>query len=96
MFATRVRQKDSDGQQIALVAATTHGGASLNTTLQSEGLPPGQLKRNNLVAQHPDDFTFDLLDLRAARVCEASANHRRSLRNLPKTADQYQNTLLKQ
>ncbi|MEN9476763.1 MAG: hypothetical protein RLZZ300_904 [Pseudomonadota bacterium] len=47
-------------------------------------------------AQHPDDFIFDLLDLHAARVCETAANHRRSLKNPPKTADEYLDTLLKQ
>jgi hypothetical protein len=29
-------------------------------------------------------------------VCEAAANHRRSLKNPPKTADEYLDTLLKQ
>ncbi|WP_211163316.1 hypothetical protein [Aromatoleum diolicum] len=32
----------------------------------------------------------------AARVCEAVANHRRSLKHLPKTADEYLDTLFKQ
>jgi hypothetical protein len=55
-----------------------------------------RLKPYNLIAQHPDDFIFDLLDLHAARVCEAAANHRRSLKNPPKTAAEYLDTLLKQ
>lgn len=38
----------------------------------------------------------DLLNLHAARVCEAAANHRRSLKNPPKTVDEYLDTLLKQ
>jgi hypothetical protein len=54
------------------------------------------LKRYNLAAQHPDDFIFDPLDLHPARVCESAANHRRSLKNPPKTADEYLDTLLKQ
>lgn len=58
--------------------------------------PPERLKPYNLTAQHPDDFIFDLLDLHAARVCEAAANHRRSLKNPPKTVDEYLDTLLKQ
>lgn len=32
----------------------------------------------------------------AARVCEAAANHRRSLKNPPKSVDEYLDTLLKQ
>lgn len=65
-------------------------------TFNLKDFPPEQLKRYNLVAQHPDDFIFDLLDLHAARVCEAAANHRRSLKNPPKTTDEYLDTLLKQ
>lgn len=48
----------------------------------------------NLTAQHPDDFIIDLLDLHAARVCEAASNHRRSPKNPPKSADEYLDTLL--
>ena len=55
--------------------------------------PAEILKRHNLVAQHPDDFVFDLLDLHAALVCQAVANHRRSLKNPPKTVDDYLDTL---
>lgn len=47
-------------------------------------------------AQHPDDFIFDLLDLNAAKVCEAAAKRRKSLKNPPKTAEEYLDTLLKQ
>jgi len=54
------------------------------------------LMRLALTDQHPDDFIFDLLDLHAARVCEAAANHRRSLTNPPKAVDEYLDTLLKQ
>jgi len=48
-------------------------------TFNLKDFPPERLKPCNLTAQHPDDFIFDLLDLHAARVCEAAANHRRSL-----------------
>jgi len=49
-----------------------------------------------LDAQRPDDFIVNLLDLHPARVCEAAANHSRSLKHPPKTTDQYLDTLLKQ
>jgi len=45
-------------------------------TFHLKDFPPDQLKRYNLTAQHPDDFIFNLLDLHAAQVCEAPANHR--------------------
>ena len=79
-----------------VVAAAIHGGASLIVTFNLKDFPAEQLKHYNLVAQHPDDYVFDLLDLYPARVCEAAANHRRSLKNPPKTADEYLDTLLKQ
>ena len=50
----------------------------------------------HLVAQHPDDFIFDLLDLHPAHVCEAAANQRRALKNPPKSVDEYLDTLMRQ
>ena len=79
-----------------VVAAAIHGGANLIVTFNLKDFPPDRLKRYHLVAQHPDDFIFDLLDLHAARVCEAVCNHRRSLKNPPKSVDEYLDTLLKQ
>lgn len=78
------------------MAAAIHSGANLIVTFNLKDFPPERLKPFNLSAQHPDDFIFDLLDLHAARVCEAAANHRRSLKNPPKTVDDYLDTLLKQ
>ena len=77
------------------VATAIHGGASLIVTFNLKDFPSDQIKRYNLAAQHADDVIFDQLDLHVARVCEAE-NHRRSLKNPPKTADEYLNTLLKQ
>lgn len=89
-----VELPDADDRHV--VAAAIHGGASLIVTFNLKDFPPERLKPYNLAAQHPDDFIFDLLDLHAARVCEAAANHRRSLKNPPKTVDEYLDTLLKQ
>lgn len=82
-----VELPDADGRHV--VAAAIHGGASLIVTFNLKDFPPERLKPYNLTAQHPDDFIFDLLDLHAARVCEAAANHRRSLKNPPKRVDEY-------
>lgn len=79
------------------VAATAiHSGASLIVTFNLKDFPQAALKPYNLVAQHPDDFIVDLLDLHSAGVLEAVARHRRSLKHPPKTADDYLNTLLAQ
>ncbi|WP_157271514.1 PIN domain-containing protein [Azohydromonas aeria] len=85
---------DPDDRHV--VAAAIQGGASLVVTFNLKDFPTQQLQRYGLVAQHPDDFILDLLDLQPAKVCEAAARHRRSLKAPPKTVDEYLDTLLKQ
>jgi len=85
---------DPDDRHV--VAAAIHSGASLIVTFNLKDFPAGVLKPYNLAAQHPDDFIVDLLDLHVARVLEAVAGHRRSLRKPPKAADEYLDTLLAQ
>ncbi len=79
-----------------VVAAAIHSGAHPIVTFNQKDFPANSLKPHNLLAQHPDDFIVDLLDLHLAGVLEAAANHRRSLKNPPKTADEYLDTLLAQ
>ncbi|MFT3799623.1 MAG: hypothetical protein QM766_00250 [Burkholderiaceae bacterium] len=64
--------------------------------LMNAHVPPQVLEPYNLAAQRPDDFIVELLDLHPATVLEAAANHRRSLKNPPQTADEYLDTLLTQ
>jgi len=85
---------DPDDRHV--VAAAIHSGASLIVTFNLQDFPAESLKPYNLAAQHPDDFIVDLLDLHPASVLEAAANHRRSLKNPPKTANEYLDTLLAQ
>ena len=85
---------DPDDRHVA--AAAIHSGASLIVTFNLKDFPADALKPYNLAAQHPDDFIVDLLDLHPAAVLEAAASHRRSLKNPPKTADEYLDTLLAQ
>lgn len=89
-----VQLPDADDRHV--VAAAIHSGADLIVTFNLKDFPAAALQPYNLGAQHPDDFIFDLLDLHPALVCEAAANHRRSLKKPPKTADEYLDTLLKQ
>jgi hypothetical protein len=79
-----------------VVASAIHSGASLIVTFNLKDFPAEALKPYNIAAQHPDDFIVDLLDLHPAGVLEAVAGHRRSLKNPPKTADEYLDTLLAQ
>ncbi len=85
---------DPDDRHV--VAAAIHSGASLIVTFNLKDFPAEALKPYNLAAQHPDDFIVDLLDLHPAGVLEAAASHRRSLKNPPKAADVYLDTLLAQ
>lgn len=79
-----------------VVAAAIHSGASLIVTFNLKDFPPEALRPYNLAAQHPDDFIVDLLDLYPVGVLEAAARHRRALKNPPKTAEEYLDTLLAQ
>ena len=89
-----IQVPDPDDRHVA--AAAIHSGASLIVTFNLKDFPLEALKPYNLAAQHPDDFIVDLLDLHPAGVLEAAANHRRSLKNPPKTANEYLDTLLAQ
>lgn len=89
-----VELPDPDDRHV--LAAAIHGGASLIVTFNLKDFPSKALEPHNLAAQHPDDFIFDLFDSHPALVCQAVANHRRSLRNPPKSTEEYLDTLLKQ
>ncbi len=85
---------DPDDRHV--VAAAVHSGASLIVTFNLKDFPLDVLKGYYVAAQHPDDFVFYLLDLHPAQVCQAAANHRQSLKNPPKTVDEYLDTLIRQ
>lgn len=69
-----------DPDDYHVVAAAIYSGASLIVTLNLKDFPSEALKPYN----------------HAASVLEAAANHRRSLKNPPKTANEYLDTLLVQ
>lgn len=85
---------DNDDRHV--VAASIHSSADRIITFNLKDFPTDKLERYNLTAQHPDDFILELIDIHSAKVCQAAANHRRSLRNPPKTVDEYLDTLLNQ
>ncbi|MES2116764.1 MAG: PIN domain-containing protein [Pseudomonadota bacterium] len=89
-----IQLPDPDDHHV--VAAALHAGASLIVTFNLKDFPAEALKPYNLVAQHPDDFIVNLLDLQPAGVLAAAASHRRSLKKPPKKAEEYLDTLLAQ
>lgn len=46
-------------------------------------------------AVHPDHFVQNLIDLNPQAVCTAAQKQRQTLKNPPKTTDEYLDTLLK-
>ena len=55
--------------------------------------PPEALNTFDIEAQHPDEFILHLLDLTPGLVIEAAHNHRTSLKNPPKTVEEYLDSL---
>jgi hypothetical protein len=51
--------------------------------------PPLELRKFDIEAQHPDEFILHLLDLTPGLVIEAAQNYRKSLKNPPKTVEEY-------
>lgn len=85
---------DPDDRHV--VAAAIHSGANLIVTFNLKDFPDQALRKYSLVAQHPDDFILDLLDLNPSQVLHAASQQRRRLRNPPKSVDEYLDTLLRQ
>jgi len=76
-----------------VLAAAIRGRADVIVTANLRDFPAETLAEFGIDAQHPDEFVLHLLDLAPGIVAEAARNHRDSLKNPPKTIDQYLKTL---
>jgi len=85
---------DKDDRHVLAVAI--HSRSSVILTFNLSDYPAAELQKYDIEAQHPDEFISDLIDLNAASVLAVVARHRRTLRNPPKTTDEYLDTLLQQ
>lgn len=85
---------DADDRHVLAIAIRSQSSVILTFNLKD--FPPGELSKYEIEALHPDEFISDLIDLNAARVLSAVAAHRRTLKNPPKTAAEYLDTLLQQ
>jgi hypothetical protein len=65
-------------------------------TFNLDDFPEHALASYGLGACHPDLFLVDQLNLDAERVCTAMRHHRASLKNPPKTLEEYLGTLKEQ
>jgi hypothetical protein len=82
-----------DPDDAHVVAAAVHCGAELIVTFNLKDFPAEALSTFNVTALHPDDFIADLFDLNQAKVLEAMAEHRQSLKNPCRSVEEYLATL---
>lgn len=85
---------DPDDRHV--LATAIQCGADLIITFNLDDFPNQVLANYGLGACHPDLFLIDQLNLDAERVCMAMRQHRSSLKNPPKTAEEYLVTLAEQ
>ena len=78
---------DRDDRHV--LAAAIRCGASVIVTLNLADFPGHALANFRIEAQHPDDFVLALLDAFPDFVLEAARTHRASLKNPPKTQEEY-------
>ena len=78
---------DRDDRHV--LAAAIRCDASVIVTLNLGDFPSQALGKFSIEAQHPDEFVLTLLETFPDLVIEAARNHRASLKNPVKPADQY-------
>jgi hypothetical protein len=78
---------DPDDRHV--LAAAIRCGASVIVTLNLADFPDHALANFSIEAQHPDDFVLALLETFPELVLEAARTHRASLKNPPKTQEEY-------
>jgi predicted nucleic acid-binding protein len=85
---------DPDDRHV--VAAAIRGRADVIITMNLKDFPADIIGPLGLDAQHPDEFILHLLDLAPGAVAAAAQTHRQSLKNPPKTVEEYLDTLERQ
>ncbi|HEY8506572.1 MAG TPA: PIN domain-containing protein [Gemmataceae bacterium] len=85
---------DPDDRHV--LAAAIRAGADIIVTFNLGDFPAGALARYGIEALHPDDFVTSQLDLAPHVVCAAAKRQRESLKNPPKTVEEYLEALERQ
>lgn len=85
---------DPDDRHV--LAAAIHAGADAIVTFNLKDFPEKTMDLYNLEVLHPDDFIQFQHDFNTAAVVVAAQRCRKRLRNPPKTADEYLETLSQQ
>lgn len=79
----------SDPDDRHVLAAAIQGEASVIVTFNLAGFPAAVLSGFGIEAVHPDEFVSRLLAAHPVEVCEAIRRQRLSLKNPPKSADEF-------
>lgn len=85
---------DPDDRHV--LAAAIHCGANVILTFNLRDFPDSVLNGFGIIAQHPDDFIRDQISVAPDIVCAAAKEQRESLRNPPKSVDEYLASLERQ
>ena len=83
---------DEDDRHV--LAAAIRARADVIVTFNLRDFPDELLKKYGIVAQHPDEFISHLLDLAPSTVCKAAKRQRQSLKNPPRSVDEFLETLV--
>lgn len=78
---------DPDDRHV--LAAAIVGRADVIVTYNLKDFPASVLAPFGIESQHPDDFVLHQIDLKPAIACKWIKRHRASLKNPPKTVDEY-------
>jgi predicted nucleic acid-binding protein len=79
-----------------VLAAAIRARSAVIVTMNLKDFPAEKLASFGIEAQHPDEFVSHLLDLSTEAVVEAARLHRASLKNPPKSAEEYLEVLHRQ
>lgn len=85
---------DEDDRHI--LAAAIHAKADVILTFNLKDFPPETLAKYGIEAKHPDKFIVSLLEADIDEVCLAAERQRLSLKNPPKSRDEFLETLRRQ
>ena len=72
-----------------VLAAAIRGGAQVIVTMNLRDFPDEVLQQYEMEAQHPDEFILQLIELTPDVVMDAAETHRQSLKNPPKSIEEF-------
>ena len=79
-----------------VLASAIKAGVNAIVTTNLKDFPKRELSKYDIEAIHPDDFIYYQIDLAPAVSCGAIKRQRHSLKNPPKTVDEFLAILQKQ